>query len=245
MTTALFCDQCGARLPTSSAKFCPSCGEALERPPVAALSGKSSFAPAPGSSPDEESDLFSASSASNQGVPRHNSNGKNVLAYVAAIVIAVLCVGFYFTPHIAVNSMKSAVEARDAARFSQYVDYPALRESLKRELTAKLVGETQGKNKDPFAAMGASMAAAFIDPAVDKLMTPEGLAMLMAGGKEAPAKRNKKAPGPKAEIDMAMAYESFNKFIVALWEKDKQNDAVQLVFNRDGFFSWKLAAVRM
>lgn len=46
-----------------------------------------------------------------------------------------------------------------------------MRDSLKRVLTSKLVSETSGRNADPFAALGASMAAAFIDPAVDKLMT--------------------------------------------------------------------------
>lgn len=185
-----------------------------------------------------------------RGPPASVSDGsmrtsRNVFAYLAVIVIAVLCVGFYFTPHIAVNSMKAAAEARDTVKFSQYIDYPALRESLKSGLAAKLVGQTQGRNADPFAALGASMAAAFIDPVIDKLMSPEGLAMLMAGGEEPSAKRNKKAPGLKAEIDMAMAYESFNKFVITIWEKNKSNDAIRLIFNRDGFFSWKLAAIRM
>lgn len=269
MTGALFCDQCGARLPTSSAKFCPSCGEALEPPSGAPPNGTADVGRLGDSVADEESDLADVSHASHERVSRSGhtaesvpqsaaeagppvsvSDGsmrtsRNVFAYLAVIVIAVLCVGFYFTPHIAVNSMKAAAEARDTVKFSQYIDYPALRESLKSGLAAKLVGQTQGRNADPFAALGASMAAAFIDPVIDKLMSPEGLAMLMAGGEEPSAKRNKKAPGLKAEIDMAMAYESFNKFVITIWEKNKSNDAIRLIFNRDGFFSWKLAAIRM
>ncbi|MBP9226833.1 MAG: DUF2939 domain-containing protein [Azonexus sp.] len=269
MTTALFCDQCGARLPTSSVKFCPSCGEALEQPPAAAPSGKLSFAPAANFTSEEESEIVdewravpsgssplgrrvesaphAASEAEAQAsvAVAERSASRKVFAYVAASVVAAFCVWFYFTPHIAVNNMKSAAEARDAAKFSLYIDYTELRDSLKRVLTSKLVSETSGRNADPFAALGASMAAAFIDPAVDKLMTPEGLVMLMAGGMVPSAKRNNKAPGLKAEIDMAMAYESFNKFVVTIWEKDKKDDTVGLVFNRDGLFSWKLAAVRM
>ncbi len=69
--------------------------------------------------------------------------------------------------------------------------------------------------------------------------------MLMAGGPEPPSKRNRKSPDPLADLDTSMACESFNSFVVTIPEKGKKDDAIGLVFNRDGVFSWKLASVRM
>lgn len=39
------------------------------------------------------------------------------------IVVLLLSVGFYFTPHIAVHNMKKAAEQKDADALSGYVDY--------------------------------------------------------------------------------------------------------------------------
>jgi len=269
MTAALFCDQCGVRLPTPSVNFCPACGDALGQPSIP--SRKSSFALGADSTLDEESDNVDGTQASHQGISSSDRNSesapqpaldseapasvaiapgrtsRNAFAYLTLTVVAAFCTWFYFTPHITVNNMKLAAEARDATKFSQYVDYPALRASLKRALTAKFVGQPTGKNADPFAALGASMAAAMIEPVVDELMTPEGLAMLMAGGNMLSAKRKKKSPDLKTEteIDVGMAYESFNRFVAIIREKGKKDDAIGLVFNRDRLLSWRLGEVRM
>jgi len=38
---------------------------------------------------------------------------------------------FYFTPHLAVSGMRSAAEANDAEKLSDYVNFPALKENLR------------------------------------------------------------------------------------------------------------------
>lgn len=243
-------------------KFCPSCGAAVEEP--TSTSGNSN----PSSPPDDKWDIHDTRRASHrevssgigaESVPSpagdteppvsvaasRRASGR-AFAYLVPVVMAAFGVWFYFTPHIAVNNLKSAVQAQDAARLSQYIDYPPLRESLKRALTAKIVGQTSGKNADPFAALEASMAAAMINPAVDKLMTPEGLAILITGGNGPSGKGKKKLSDLEAEADIGMAYESFNRFVVTLSEKGKKDgESIGLVFGRVGLLSWRLGEVRM
>jgi hypothetical protein len=245
MPAVRFCDQCGTRLSNSFVKFCPSCGEALDLSAAVRLALPDAVVEASSGAEEDARTTAESSAPASDGKTAKRASSR-AFGFVGAIAVAAFCVWFYFTPHLAVNAMKSAADARDAVKFSQHINRPALRDSLRSALSAKLVGESSGgRNADPVAALGASMAAAFIDPAIDKLMSPEGLAMLMAGGPEPPSKRNRKSPDPIANLDTSMAYESFNSFVVTIREKVNKGDAIGLVFNRDGVFSWKLAAVRL
>jgi hypothetical protein len=153
---------------------------------------------------------------------------------------------FLFTPYIAVNGMKSAAEARDAAKLSSYVNFPALKESLKASFNAKLASEvTKEKNENPFTPLGAMMAAAFINPLIDALVTPESLAMMIKGDKPLPGKNSTQTQQSNSDADIAMSYEGFDRFVVTVKKKGETGEPVALVFNRDGMFSWKLSAIRL
>ncbi len=142
--------------------------------------------------------------------------------------------------------MKSAAEARDAAKFSSYVNFPALKDSLKASFNAKMVLEVQ-KKKDgnPFAALGVAMAAALINPMIDALVTPESLAMMMKGEKPGPGRNTTAPPQSEPNTETAMSYESFDRFIVTIKKKEEAGEPIGFVFKRDGLFSWKLSAIRL
>ena len=170
-----------------------------------------------------------------------------------AILLVALAGGIFFSPHFAVNAMKSAAEARDAAKFSGYVNYPALKESLKASFNAKLASEAmKDKGGQPNAALGAALAAAIINPMIDALVTPESLAVMMSGDQPQPGK-SATAPSPTrttvAKDDTSerslMAYERFDRFVVTVKNKGNASETVGFVFNRDGLFSWKLSAIRL
>ncbi|HIJ90856.1 MAG: DUF2939 domain-containing protein [Desulfobulbaceae bacterium] len=164
---------------------------------------------------------------------------------LAAILLG-LGVCFYFTPHLAVRGMRSAAEEKNAAKFSGYVDFPAVKENLKASFNAKLASQL-GKEKgaNPFAAMGDAMAAALINPIVESLVTPESLAIMMEGDKSQPGENNTKSPQSGPGTDTSMSYESFDRFVVTVKQKRETGGAIGLVFNRDGIFSWKLSALRL
>lgn len=170
----------------------------------------------------------------------------NKTRFSIAAVVIVFGVWFFFTPYLTVSGMKSAAEARDSAKLSGYVNFPDLKESLKATLNAKLAWDvTKAKDGNPFAALGAAMATAFINPMIDALVTPESLAMMMRGDKPHPGKNGTQSPQSDSSADTSMSYESFDRFVVTVKKKGETGEPVGLVFNRDGMFSWKLSAIRL
>jgi hypothetical protein len=157
-----------------------------------------------------------------------------------------LSVWFFFTPHLAVSSMKTAAEARDTATLASYVDFPSVKESLKATLNAKIVSEVSGQQEEnPFAALGAAMTMAFIGPMIDALVTPESLARMMEGEKpeigESPSEASKASD---SSPEVSMAYQDFNRFLVTARQKGTDN-TMTFVLSRDGIASWKLTSIQL
>lgn len=104
-----------------------------------------------------------------------------IVTLIVIVVIAALGFG-YASPYIALNNLKRAADARDAQTVNQYVDFPALRESLKQQVTGLLTRRLDGHgNGNPFAAIGAMIGVALIGPLVDAYATPDGVAALLNG----------------------------------------------------------------
>lgn len=176
-------------------------------------------------------------------------NKKSIFILFGLLLIA-LGVGFYYTPHWAVSNMKKAAENRDADTLSEYVDFPYLKESLKANFNAMMATEVSNNmSGNPLGTFGAALAAAFINPMIDNLVTPESLAMLMKGGKPEIEKTNSKSEKNQSHTDenaeTTMSYDNFNSFIVTIKEKDSSDDPVKMIFKRHGIISWKLSALRL
>lgn len=174
---------------------------------------------------------------------------KATYGIATTVIAAVVGVWFYFTPYIAANNMKKAAEANDSATLSSYINFPSLKESLKANFNAMLATEVvKSKDSNPFEALGAALAAAFINPMIDALVTPESLAMMMQGNKpdlEKGAARTEKKPSGASDTEMTMGYESFDRFAVSVKKKGDADDPVTFVFHREGLLTWKLASLRL
>ncbi|AOK29850.1 MULTISPECIES: DUF2939 domain-containing protein [Burkholderia] len=105
------------------------------------------------------------------------------LFIIAMFVIAVAMIVYgYASPYLALRQIKQAIDARDAHAISQYVDFPALRSSLKQQLTNELMQRIEARQRDnPLAIIGALVGSALVGPLVDAYATPEGVAALMSG----------------------------------------------------------------
>ncbi|WP_306715377.1 DUF2939 domain-containing protein [Burkholderia dolosa] len=105
------------------------------------------------------------------------------LLIVVLVVVAIATIGYaYASPYIALNRLKSAIDARDAQTVSEYVDFPSLRISLKQQITEELMRRIDAVKKDnPFAVIGALIGSALIGPLVDAYATPDGVAALLSG----------------------------------------------------------------
>ncbi len=114
---------------------------------------------------------------------RPSSNWKKPVAIAVAAIVVVTALGFsYASPYLALNRLKQAADARDAVTLSEYVDYPALRVSLKQQVGEMLQRRIQAQHSsNPLLMLGAVIGAALIGPLVDAYATPEGVAALLNG----------------------------------------------------------------
>ena len=161
-------------------------------------------------------------------------------------VLVVFGVWFYFTPHLAVLGLQAAAEANDAAKLAGYVNFPALKKNLKASCNAKLApGVVKGKKPNPFAALGATVTAACINPMIETLVTPKSLVMMFRGDKPQPARKTTRAKPPETGTKISTSYESFDRFVVTIKKEGSTDEPTGLVFNRDHLFSWKLSALRL
>jgi hypothetical protein len=181
--------------------------------------------------------------------------------FVVLLVVAAL--GFvYASPYIALSRVKKAADARDAQTVNEYVDFPALRSSLKEQIAALLTRRVDiQKNGNPLAIIGAMIGAALVGPLVDSYATPDGVAAILNG---IPPRGNpgERPPAPQATADARVAssgattaqeapkqppqttarYRSFDTFVVT-YQHGAGDARYSAIFHRNGLVSWKLVAV--
>ncbi|MDR5779310.1 DUF2939 domain-containing protein [Caballeronia sp. LZ065] len=186
---------------------------------------------------------------------------------VVLIVIGLL--GYiYASPYIALNRLKRAADARDAQTVNQYVDYPALRASLKEQVAALLTRRVDiQKSGNPLAIIGAMIGAAVVGPLVDTYATPDGVAAILngipprgtPGERPSPAGTNEAAissgapasgniaPPPEAVPQppaTTAGYQGLSTFVVT-YQHGAGDARYSAIFHRDGLVSWKLVAVNL
>jgi hypothetical protein len=160
------------------------------------------------------------------------------IAAVAAalIVIASSALWYFESPVWTLKGMKDAAQSHDADALNAYVDYPALRESLKAELTARLMAEAR-KDKSGFGALGMAFGSAVMGPMIDGLVSPAGMraALLASSHENSPA-----ASALHVPKQPVIVRRNFSEFLVT--GKDQPNSG--LVFKRHGL-SWMLSGVEL
>ena len=96
----------------------------------------------------------------------------------AVLVVAVAAVAFYSTPYIALYSIHRAVERNDAEAVSRYVDFPVLRENIREKVMDHMAAITP-PSSGVMGDLGQRLALVAANQMVDRLVTPEGVVMLM------------------------------------------------------------------
>lgn len=189
----------------------------------------------------------------------------------AAVVAALAIAGYwYWSPFLAVRQLQSAAQKRDASAFSEHVDYPKLRESLKGQFSAMFadkLGNPADSDNDfakAGAALGTMIGMAMVNPFVDAMVRPETVMRVMQDGQlspkytqpnDAPVQSTGKADKqagtePKAD-KLKWVYErkGVDKLIAYATDPKKPNEENQkkfsLVLQRSGFADWKLTEFRL
>jgi hypothetical protein len=136
-----------------------------------------------------------------------SSNWKKPVAIALAAVVVVAALGYgYASPYLALNHLKQAADARDAVALNEYVDYPALRVSLKQQVGAMLQERIHAQHSsNPLLMLGAVIGSALIGPLVDAYATPEGVAALLNGMPPTGKPGDRPAPPPGTQASSAPA----------------------------------------
>lgn len=164
------------------------------------------------------------------------------------LTIVAMMVALYFTPHLAAARLRAAAQSNDAEGLASYVDFPSLRESARSGLTSRI--QTELANRSPsqetaYASLGAVLATALINPMVDTLVTPQGLASLMKGEKPRNSQPANQGATNDPGFETSYGYEDVDQFVVNVRRKTASDNAVGLVFIRSGLVSWKLSRLRL
>lgn len=106
--------------------------------------------------------------------------------YAAGVLVlgVVIAAGvFYSTPYIALYAIHRAVERNDAEAVSRYVDFPALRENIREKVLAQMpvVAPESSSSGRGLGDLGQRLAMAAANQMVDRMVSPEGVMMLMEG----------------------------------------------------------------
>lgn len=171
---------------------------------------------------------------------------KKFLPWLVGLLV-IFAIYLYASPYLVLNSIKNAAEQGDADKLSGYIDFPSVKQSMKDQVKAAMVEELAASDEqDGFEALGTMLAAAMIDPIIDGVVTPDGVALMLQGQKlDFDLRGNTPEDKPKAkneDIDYKAGYLSFNRFKVEIIDADDEDESLDVIMHRDGL-SWKVTRI--
>ncbi len=171
---------------------------------------------------------------------------KKFLPWLVGLFV-IFAIYLYASPYLVLNNIKNAAQQGDADKLSGYIDFPSVKQSMKDQVKAAMVEELAASDEqDGFEALGTMLAAAMIDPLIDGLVTPDGVALMLQGQKlDFDLNNDKPKDKPKAknkDIDYKAGYLSFNRFKVQIIDADDPNESLDVIMHRD-WLSWKVTRI--
>lgn len=177
-----------------------------------------------------------------------------VMALAGVVLVAAVAGYWYWSPHLALRTMRQAAMENDAETLNEHVDYPRLRESMKGQFAAAMADKMAPKPGDNsgFAAFGAMLGQALVDKMVDGMVRPEFVMRAMQDGKlragpqPGSSASAASAPAPTKAPTWTTERRGADKFFV--WSQapgETPDKRFGLVLERSGFATWKLTEVRL
>ena len=168
-----------------------------------------------------------------------------IAASLACVAVAGL---LYASPYLALHRIAQAVERKDAEAVSAHVDFPALRESIKAQMQAKVQAQLpqSGAPNDPFSSLGQALAMGVVHQVTEALVSPAGVMLMLERGKPgkpsdvAAAGLGVNTQGNAQRKNYAVRYQNWSTVFV-----HSEGESGGFVFQRDGLIGWKLVAIQM
>jgi hypothetical protein len=166
---------------------------------------------------------------------------------IAGILVIILGAGVFCSlPYVTIYRIIAALETKDTQQLSELVDFPQIRENLKRSVGTKLQSGPADTNPDAWGQLQKSATSRIIVGALEDMVTPEGLANFVQQRMDAlvaaqdGTKKVKITAWPLfvALVGNAeLAYASPSEFIVAV--KVSDTGQMRFILRRNGV-AWRL-----
>ena len=178
-----------------------------------------------------------------------NKNAKRLLILIILVVLA-LAGWIAAGPYLAIRGIQRAMEARDVSGLERHVDYPTLRSNLRAHLEdriAREIGRRYGAQVG--GGMMGGVAGMLSDSAVDAMVSPAGIAILLQGhalkqratGNVDPNGGVTAAPIPYDPMkDARTRFESPSRFVATV--NSAEGKPIDFIFERQGL-RWRLTDV--
>lgn len=176
---------------------------------------------------------------------------RKILNGLIGLAAVALVAWFVAAPWLAAQDLAQAAERGDARALEHRVDFPKLRDSMKGELNARVTDEVRARSgSDRLAGLGALFGPALISGAVDALVTPQAVSMMVKTGDapKAPGRGDSRAEVEQKaqEVERTMGYRDLNTFAIGFRDPQRPDDrSVTLLMKRRGLIDWKLEAVEL
>lgn len=163
---------------------------------------------------------------------------------LAAIVIA--AISFFAAPGVAFFAIRSAADANDAAALSRLIDYTAVRQSLRPQLTGNPAAQAPAPSflEDPIGAVRRQFeqAAPALGPTPDVYLTPAAVAALTRGEGRYASQRTTPTPeGERNDLFPEPVFWGVNRARMAV--SDEGGSRTVFTFERRGPFEWRLVHI--
>jgi hypothetical protein len=155
------------------------------------------------------------------------------------LLVALAVAGWYWvSPTLAVNRLLGAVRAGDEAALENVIDFPAVRQNLKADLSGAADSRARGE-EDQLGAFGRALGGMLVGGLVDMFVTPAGLAAVIHGN-------NPVADGDAERVNLEnvdYAIErGISRFRVRFESSDRPDIQPALVFQRQGL-RWRVVRI--
>ena len=169
---------------------------------------------------------------------------------ISILFLVVCLVGYVGAgPFLTLNSIRSAVETSDSVQLSEDIDFPAVRQNLKEQVSTAMASKAASELSDnPFAALAVAFSDKLVEGFLDAFVNPSGISSLLSG--ENPLSEKSGSQTKKKEYQQQklaelwensrFSYESIDRF--SLWVKGENGDEVRVVLKRDGL-KWRITNI--
>jgi hypothetical protein len=174
----------------------------------------------------------------------------NKLVAALALIAALFLAAYGGSPYWAVQQLREAARTGDQEKLEAHVDFPAVRDSIKSQLNAAIAERVQAEGdaeNNPFAVLGAMLAPAIVEQAVNAYVTPDAIAKMVKDG-EAPTGADAVAPEEESakeedKAKLSYAYSSLDRFKATVTSEDQPDEPLVMTMERRGMFGWKLVRI--